>query len=298
MPPDAELSRRLEALRVEHGAAAIGVACNDHESGLEWGLNADRWFHAASTIKLAVLLALFDAIDRDDLTGMARLHVRNRFRSAVGGRWFRVDAGRDANADVHRYVGRTMRVGELARHMIVTSGNLATNVLVHFLGVDAIRATVDRLGVEGVDIRRGVEDMRAWDAGISNRVTAAGLVDLLDCLVDGENVSPEAARSMLDILHDQEFRGGIPSGAPDGARVANKTGEISTMAHDAGIVFPADRKPYVLAVLTEWEPDAGNDRRGLIAAISREVAAVVLDVDTTEVAADPSRPPAEEATDG
>jgi beta-lactamase class A len=277
MPPDEELSGRLEALRAEHGAAALAVAVHDHETGFEWELDGDRSFHAASTIKLAVLVALFEAIDRGELSTTARLHVRNRFRSAVGGRWFRVDAGRDANAEVHRFVGRTMRVGELARHMIVTSSNLATNVLVHFLGVDAIREAVDRLGVRGVDVRRGVEDERAWEAGLSNHVTARGLVDLLDPLVDGEGVSAEASRAMLDILHDQEFRSGIPAGAPDGARVANKTGEISTVAHDAGIVFPADRKPYVLAVLTGWETDAGNDRRALIAAVSRELAAVVLD---------------------
>ena len=58
---------------------------------------------------------------------------------------------------------------------------------------------------------------------------------------------------MLDILHAQEFRSGIPAGLPDDARVAHKTGEISTVAHDAGIVYLTDREPYVVVILTRME---------------------------------------------
>ena len=289
MAPEQELRRRLEALVAEHGATALGVAGHDHESGRACGVNATRWFHAASTVKLAVLVALFDAIDRGEISPLTRLHVRNRFRSAIGRRWFRVDPARDSNSEVHRYVGRTMRVGELARHMIVTSSNLATNVLVEFLGVDAIRETLARIGADGIDVRRGVEDERAWEAGLNNRVTAAGLVALLDHVVRGDAVSPASSRSMLDILHDQEFRSGIPAGVPDGARVANKTGEISTVAHDAAIVFLPDRAPYVLAVLTEWDPGMPDGRRALIAAVSREVTAALGIGVGIEAGADPAR---------
>jgi beta-lactamase class A len=75
---------------------------------------------------------------------------------------------------------------------------------------------------------------------------------------------------MLWILHAQEFRGGIPAGLPDDARVAHKTGEISTMAHDAGIVYLPDREPYVLVILTEWQSGVAG-RKEAIASISRIV---------------------------
>jgi beta-lactamase class A len=76
---------------------------------------------------------------------------------------------------------------------------------------------------------------------------------------------------MLSILHEQEFRSGIPAGLPEGARVAHKTGEISTMAHDAGLVYLPDREPYALAILTGWPASATAGRRETLAALSRAV---------------------------
>jgi beta-lactamase class A len=76
---------------------------------------------------------------------------------------------------------------------------------------------------------------------------------------------------MLEILHAQEFRSGIPAGLPEDARVANKTGEISTVAHDAGIVYLPRRKPYALVVLTEWDKDKSSGRKDTIARISRTI---------------------------
>jgi beta-lactamase class A len=254
------------------GASAVAVAYRDLGTGLGGALNQDRWFHAASTIKLAVLVAVYATIDGYPMGGLSRVHVRNQFTSLADGRYFRVESGRDGNAQVHRYVGRTMRVEDLARHMITTSSNLATNVLVELLGADAIQTTLDGLEVPGIEFRRGVEDERAWEAGINNRVTARGLAALLQLIAEERAISPEACRNMLDILHDQEFVSGIPAGLPDEARVANKTGEISTVSHDAGIVYLPDRDPYIVVILTEWEADGdAAPRRALIADVSRRI---------------------------
>ena len=126
-----------------------------------------------------MLLGVFDAVERGELTAEARVHVRNRFVSVANGRLYRVDSGRDAGGEVHERIGRTMRVTELARHMIVSSSNLATNLLVDLVGIDALRQTVRRLALEGVELRRGVEDDAAFEAGINNVVTADGLVRTL-----------------------------------------------------------------------------------------------------------------------
>ncbi len=264
------LHRRIAELASDAGATAVAAAFHDEHHHTTWGYQAGRWFHAASTIKVPVLLGVFDAIDRGCLGVGSRVHVRNRFLSVADDRPYRVDASRDSNAEVHAAVGRTMKVGELARHMIITSSNLATNLLVELVGLDAIQGTLSRLGVDGIELRRGVEDLRAWEEGVNNRVTAEGLVSALRLLLEPDHFSPELRSEMLDILHGQQFRSGIPAGLPDRARVANKTGEISTAAHDAGIVFLPDREPYVLAVLTEWEGE-GSGRRELIADVSRQV---------------------------
>ncbi|HSJ05148.1 MAG TPA: serine hydrolase [Longimicrobiales bacterium] len=270
MMQEATLRETVLGLAEEAGANAVAVAIHDFEHRTSWRLNGDRWFHAASTIKVPVLLGVFDAIEEGLLDSRSRVHVRNRFFSAVDGRAYRVESSRDANSEVHAALGRTLRVSELAEHMIITSSNLATNLLLDVVGVDRIRATMDRLHLEGIDLRRGVEDEAAWEQGLNNRITADGLCRALRLIEERQAISPEASDAMLEILHRQKFRSGIPAGLPDDARVANKTGDMSTAAHDAGIVYLEDRQPYIVVVLTEWEAD-GNARQKVIARISRAV---------------------------
>ena len=270
------LDSRIQEIARELGGEGLAVSLYDYEAGLQWSQRGDRWFHSASTIKVAVLLALFGAVDAGRFTLDSRLHVRNRFLSLVDRAPFRVAAGRDADKAVHAAVGKTMRIGELARHMIVTSSNLATNLLVDLIKVDQAQQMLARHGIRGVELARGVEDDKAFEANFNNRVTANGLVALFRVIHERRGVLQESAREMLDILFAQEFRSGIPAGLPPevraAARIANKTGEISVAAHDAGLVYLPNRQPYALAVLTE--PDANTDRR--MERIAR-VSAVVYD---------------------
>jgi beta-lactamase class A len=265
------LQSEIERIEKESGAKAIAVALHDLETGLELEHHADRWFHAASTIKVPILLGAFAAIDRGDLLPHSRVHVRNRFLSIVEDIPFRVESGRDANSAVHNAIGKMMRVDELAYHMITTSSNLATNLLLGVIGVVAVNQTLRELDVEdGIELRRGVEDELAFEKGINNMVTADGLLRILVMLAEGKAFSPALSRRMMDILHGQEFNQGIPARLPKGARVAHKTGEISTVAHDAGVVYLPKRKPYVLVILTEWDP-ASSGRSRTIAAISHTI---------------------------
>ncbi|MFI5227740.1 MAG: serine hydrolase [Gemmatimonadales bacterium] len=273
-PPRAEaleaLHARFDALARSSGAHSLAVAVYDTETHASFRRHAERWFHAASTIKVAILLGVYASIHHGWLLAHSRLHVRNRFLSAVDGQPFRVLADRDANSEVHESVGKMMRISDLALHMIATSSNLATNLLLDLVGLATVQRALDELGVDGIDIRRGVEDERAFEHGINNRVTAEGLVELLRLIAEERAFTPELSREMLGILHRQEFRNGIPARLPAAVRVAHKTGEISTVAHDAGVVYPPGRRPYVIAVLTEWAPDASG-RSATIAEVSHAV---------------------------
>src|SRR4051812_17357809 len=264
------VSKRLSQIERDAKARALGVAVHDFETGATLTYHADRWFHAASTIKVAILAGVYAAIHEGRWPPHARLHVRNRFFSAADGSLFRVSSERDANAEVHAAIGKMMRIRELAHHMITTSSNLATNLLLDLVGVETVQGVLDHYKIQGIDFRRGVEDERAFAAGISNRVTASGLVALLKVIEEEKVFSPELSREMLDILHQQEFRNGIPGRLPREVRVAHKTGDISTVAHDAGIVYPRERRPYIVAILTEWEPDTSR-RSATIATISQEI---------------------------
>src|SRR5829696_9166530 len=272
-----ELQSRFAELEEVSEARALAVAISDFETEHEFGYHADRWFHAASTIKLAVLVGVYGAIHRGDLLPQSRVHVRNRFTSAFDGSPFRVRADRDANGEVHRQIGRTLRVSELAEHMITTSSNLATNLLLDLLGLDVLQRTLEEFGLEGIDLRRGVEDELAFEHDINNRVTARGLIGLLRLIGEERAFTPELSRQMLDVLHAQQFRSGIPAGLPREARVAHKTGDISTVAHDAGLVYLPNRKPYAIAVLTEWEPSATGRSTTIAAASYIAYAALIGD---------------------
>jgi len=265
------LRTRIDEIRGRSDAKAIAVALYDMETNDELHYDADRWFHGASTIKVAILLGVFDAIHRGLLVPQSRLHVRNRFLSAYDGTPFRVLAARDANSEVHEAIGKTLRVSDLALHMIATSSNLATNLLLDLVGLQNVQQTVATLGIAGVDVRRGVEDERAFEHDIVNRVTANGLVALLRVIAEERAFTPALSRQMLEILHQQEFRHGIPARLPRAVRVAHKTGDISTVAHDAGVVYAPSRRPYVIAILTEWDAAATAGRASTIASISHAV---------------------------
>jgi beta-lactamase class A len=270
------INLQSQIARIAMGARtqAVAAAFYDYETETSWSYRGDAWFHAASTIKVGVLVALFAAVEEGRLALDDCVHIRNRFLSAADGEPYRVPAGRDANPEVYAFIGKTLRVKELAHHMIVSSSNLATNLLLDLIGVVAASETLAALGVAGIELRRGVEDEKAYERGINNRITANALIRLF-CLMHEERLfSPEASRAMLDMLHHQAFNSGIPAGLPgeirEQARIAHKTGEISTIAHDAGLVFLPKRQPYAVAILTEWSSE-GDSQQETVARISRGI---------------------------
>jgi beta-lactamase class A len=263
------LGEELDRLAAERKAKAIAVAVHDLETDFRFSFCGDRWFHAASTIKVAVLLALFRAADDGRLRLNDSLHVRNRFFSAAGGAVFHVGVDRDATPELYQSIGRTAKIFALAHAMIAGSSNLATNLLLDFLGVEYARVVLRDARVTGVELRRGVEDHRAHEQGINNQATANGLLSLLSA-IRSDFLSNESKQQVIRILLEQRFNSMIPAGLPSHAVVAHKTGEISTVSHDIGIVYLPEREPYVAAILTEFDP-AQEGRRETVAAISEAI---------------------------
>jgi beta-lactamase class A len=263
------LYQSVQEIKESHGLVELGIAFYDYETTLQWSFNADALFHAASTMKMAVLLGVYRMVHRGELTLDAPVHVRNKFTSIAGQKLYMVDINRDSDPELYRHLGRTMPVKRLAYQMITRSSNFATNLLVDVVGVENIQAALAELGIEGVTVLRGVEDQAAFDAGLNNLVTANGLLRMLRVIADGKAFSTGASQEMLDIMHDQQLKGGIPAGLPEAARVAHKTGNIATVHHDAGIVYLEDRKPYVLVILTRF--DQASPRSTAVADVSRGI---------------------------
>jgi beta-lactamase class A len=152
--------------------------------------------------------------------------------------------------------------------MIERSSNLATNTLIATVGAANVSATARSLGASRIQVRRGVEDGKAFEAGLNNTTTASDLAALMLAIERGHAASRASCEAMRDILLRQEFSEEIPAGLPPGTPVAHKTGWITGTRHDAGIVYPPGRTPYVLVVLTSGIEDNAA-QRALIADISR-----------------------------
>lgn len=261
------LRDRVQKLITDSGAE-VAVAFRTLDGRYELLIDPDRSIHAASTMKVPVMIELFRQADAGLLSLDEALRVRNEFHSIVDGSPYRLDAGDDSDAEVYKAIGGTMTLRQLCDAMITTSSNLAANLLIERLGVDRIRGTVHALGADGMQVLRGVEDGKAFDQGLNNTTTARGLLVLFEKLAHGPVVSAKADADMLAMLSRQTFNDAIPAGVPPGTRVAHKTGTITRIHHDAGIVY-GDR-PYVLVVLVRGV-DEQKQSAALIAGISREV---------------------------
>jgi|SRR5438309_6568403 len=272
------LDEQLERLSGESKARATAVAVHDLESGWRFSLRGARWFHAASTIKVAVLLAVFRAADEGRLQLEDSLHVRNRFFSAADGSPFYLDPDSDAMPELYQTIGRAAKISALAEGMIAASSNLATNLLLDFLGVEYARKVLRDAQVDGVELRRGVEDHAAHERGINNEATADGLLTLLSAL-RSDFLTSESKDQAIRILLEQRFNSMIPAGLPAHAAVAHKTGEISTACHDIGIVYLPEREPYIAVILTEFDSEH-DGRRETVAAISEAIYRSVMGMES------------------
>ncbi|GBC78284.1 Beta-lactamase [bacterium HR08] len=263
-----EVKARIERAIAASGAEAVAVAYADLATGEELLLRADEPFHAASTMKVAVMLEVFRQAQEGRLSLEDRLVVANDFRSLADGSSFSLAPESDSDPALYERIGQAVTIRELVRAMITRSSNLATNLLIERVTAARVQQLMREMGIEGMRVLRGVEDRRAFERGLNNTTTARALLLLFRRLAEGRAISPESSAEMIRILLDQEFNDGIPAGLPAGVRVAHKTGTIARIAHDAGVVYPPIGPPYVLVVLTRGIADE-RDAHRLIAEISR-----------------------------
>ena len=258
---------RIQARVAEEPGAKVGLAYVDLASGDTLFLNADSSFHAASTMKVPVMIELFRRANTGSFSMNQGLLLVNQFASIADGSLYSLDSSSDSDSTLYRRTGERVRVDTLLRLMITRSSNLATNTLITLVGAEAVTKTMRSLGAQRIQVLRGVEAGKAFDKGLNNTTTARDLGLILRAIEEGRAAPAAATREMLGILLAQEFNEKIPAGLPPGTRVAHKTGEITAVSHDAAIVFPPGRRPYVLVVLTRGITD-GNKSSKLIADIS------------------------------
>ena len=270
LPKEADLRAEIARL-VRPGGAEVSVAASTLEGGSDafsFYLDADKTYHAASTMKIPVMIELFAQAKAGKLRLDDSLPVSNEFHSLADGGVFTLDPKDDSDDDVYKAIGQTMTLRDLCEHMITRSSNLATNLLIEKLGVENIQRTVHQLDADGMQVLRGVEDGKAFERGMNNTTTARGLLVLMRAIAEGQAVGPGASREMVEILKRQQFKEAIPAGLPSGTGVAHKTGEITGIHHDAAIVYAP--RPFVLVILVRGINDRDKSS-ALMAQITRTV---------------------------
>jgi beta-lactamase class A len=156
--------------------------------------------------------------------------------------------------------------------MIVRSSNLATNILLEKVGTKNVNDFIQALGIEGVVVRRGVEDNAAFSLGMNNSATAHGLTQTMMLIAEKKVVSVQASEKMIQILLGQEFNESIPALLPKSVKVAHKTGWTDDVYHDTGIVYAEleGRKPYALSIMTKgFTEKQEHEAHQCIASISK-----------------------------
>ena len=264
------LRSRLERRIADTPGAIVGVYYKRLSSGELVAIAADSSFHAASTMKVPVMIEFFRQVDRGALGAQQPILLVNQFASIVDGSPFSVAAIDDSDSTMYLRVGQRVSVRELVERMIVRSSNLATNAIIALVGAAHADSTAHALGARNIRVLRGVEDGKAFQRGLNNTTTARDLGVLLEAIQRHTAASARSCDTMLAILSRQEFNDEIPAGLPPGTRVAHKTGSITAVLHDAAIVYPRTGSPYVLVVLTRNIPDE-RVARTLIADLSRIV---------------------------
>src|SRR5713101_638325 len=249
--PSPSLRAQIEARIAQTPARAVGLYYRDLTTGDSLTVGAATRFHAASTMKLPVMIQLFRDRDAGLLSLNDSLTVTNTFRSIVDSSPYQLDLTDDSDSSLYQRVGQRISIRALIELMETVSSNLATNLLVTRVGAPRANATAHALGADSILVLRGVEDGKAYRAGLNNSTTARDLGVLLAAIAENRAASPASCREMLAILGRQQLNEGVPAGLPAGTRVYHKTGWIDQVVyHDAALVEPLGGRRYVLVVLT------------------------------------------------
>ncbi len=264
-----DLEMRLKKF-IEGREELVAISFQDTDQQFYLGINDTISLHAASTMKVPVMMEVFRQSESSRYSMEDSLTIRNEFRSIIDNSLFSLDIGEDSGDRLYSMIGKKESIRSLVNEMITYSGNLATNLLIDTVEAKNVQMFMESLGAKDIQVLRGVEDLKAYRAGKNNTTTAKDLAIIFQAIYDGKYWSEKSRKDMLDILLDQHLRKKIPAKLPIDVKVAHKTGSITKIDHDSGIIYPKEYSPYILVVLTKGFEDH-KEAQDCIAGISQIV---------------------------
>ena len=214
-------------------------------------INAHEDFHAASTMKTPVMIEVFKQASEGKFSLQDSLVIKNDFKSILDGSSYSMELGRDSGEHLYEQIGQKRSIEDLVTDMIIYSSNLATNIIIELVDAKNVNKTMREMGAMDINVLRGVEDMKAYEAGLSNSTTAYDLMLIFEALAQGKAVNAEADNEMLHILQQQKHTDLIPALLPENLKIANKTGWITGVHHDSALIELPDGEKYVLVLLSK-----------------------------------------------
>jgi len=254
----AEMRREIMDVYNREPGASFAVAFEDLATGQRFFVNEHTLYHAASTMKTPVLIETFRQVAAHRLSLTDSILIHTDFVSIADSSRYQLDSATDSETDLYRQAGKKLPLRELLFRMITQSSNLSTNLVIEAVGAQQVMATMRQFGAMDIRVLRGVEDTKAFEKGMNNMTTAYDLMLIFDRIASGKAVDPASCEAMIKILKAQHFKEVIAGKLPDGVEVASKSGWITGVCHDSGIVYLPDGRKYVLVLLSKGVADYGK----------------------------------------
>jgi beta-lactamase class A len=233
----------------------FALAFRDLQTGEEILINEHRMFHAASTMKTPVMIEVYKQAAAGKFSLSDSILIKTEFKSIVDST-FSLSPSDDSEQELYAVAGQKRPISELVYKMIILSSNLATNILIEYIDAKSVTQSMRDFGANEIQVLRGVEDGKAFRAGLNNKVSAYVLMLIFTAISEGKVTGSE---DMIRILLDQKFNEIIPAKLPKDVKVAHKTGWITGLHHDSALIILPDGRKYVLVTLSDSleDEDAG-----------------------------------------
>ena len=271
MHPALTLEKRIAAeLASYDGQMSVYV---DDMRGNTVEIDIDEKFEAASTIKTYILACLFDQIQK----GKASLEDKLTYRQEhfINGSGLMRDLS----------FGAEFTVKDTAMLMIIVSDNIATNMMIDYLGLDTINECIQALGCKDTILHNPIDFDKYEKLGTT---TPRDYASMFLRLAKGELISPEASEQMRDIFRRQHYNSTLTrffpqylldsedTGEEELIYVASKSGSMDACRNDGGIVHTPYGE-YVIVIMNKnfSDPVYHNDHPAQV--YGAKVSRLILD---------------------
>ena len=210
---------------------------------------------SASTIKVAIMLTVLDAVKKGEITLDQEIFVPEEYVLE--------------DSTVFEYGAQSMSIDELIKWMITISDNTATNALIRFMGMDRINDYALSIGLKSSRVERVMLDFAAVERGLNNYTSAQDQCDMFLKLYHKSILTPELCEYAMNVLLGQRWKDSLMRYIPGQVKVAHKDGSLDYLNHDSAL-FYLDSIRYYLGVFV-WNAPSNNYAQRIIGRIGKRV---------------------------